>query len=134
MTRQHKMDQMTKNLLKKPPTRPRLGRRPRGTPTSGRSWPRGQRPSAGRQLQILKIFFITSSPGPALLVGLGDVFVQKILATSDALRSTVRHHRPPSRSCPKPRLAPPSRAPANSVKPRARALPASRILRRTESF
>jgi len=56
MTRQHKMDQMTKNLLKKPPTRPRLGRRPRGTPTSGRSWRRGQRPSAGRQLQILKIF------------------------------------------------------------------------------
>src|SRR5258708_38276095 len=76
------MDQMTKNLLKKPPTRPRLGRRPRGTPTSGRSWPRGQRPSAGRQLQILQIFFITSSPAPALLVGLGDVFVQKILATS----------------------------------------------------
>src|SRR5258705_4317302 len=91
MTRQHKMDQMTKNLLKKPPTRPRLGRRPRGTPTSGRSWPRGQRPSAGRQLQILKIFFITSSPGPALpalFVGLGDVFVQQILATSDV--STIR--------------------------------------------
>src|SRR5258708_31255464 len=80
------MDQMTKNLLKKPPTRPRLGRRPRGTPTSGRSWPRGQRPSAGRQLQILKIFFITSSPGPALLVGLGDVFVQKILATSGVVQ------------------------------------------------